>query len=140
VRWNGTPVPNTPAKITWELVPPRPVAGEPFDIVIHWSDAEASYPTGVSWCMPESSAHGTGGLCADGFGPPFCEAHGVWNLTSPHGGSGDARFTRTLPAGTYRFDWGVALSSIDPKSSLPCQPDPYPDHAFVSDRFVVAVP
>ena len=144
LRWSRAPGPNTPAKVGWDLVPSQPIAGQPFDIVAYWSDAEASYPVSESWCMPgtpSTSGGGPGtvsGLCSDGAFQAPCGAYGVWDPPAAHGGSGEVRFTRTLPAGSYNFDWSVVLSSIDPAKSSSCQPDPYPDHAFVSGQFTVA--
>jgi hypothetical protein len=130
LRWSVEPV-GTSASATWRLEPAAPAAGEPFDLVISWSDAEASRSVTSSWCMPSGDGHSN--VCGDGLVAP-CGHHGLWAPTPPAGSTGEVRYPMTLEAGIYFFDWSSMLGSTDS-----CEvPDPWRETVAVAGSFTVA--
>jgi len=132
--WASQPV-NAPPVVTWETVPAQPVTGQPFELVIRWSDDGASHGEPGSRCLPVDSG---GGLCADAGVPWPCDAYGAWEPAAPTPGSGEERLSFQFDEpGEYRWDYSMILRSV-PDDGIGCEPlDYWADHWFVNGTFDV---
>lgn len=139
VRWASEPQAATTATVAWELVPARPVAGEPFELVIRWADAEAHLVADATSCLPSNDGVPGQSQCEDRWTLP-CDAYGMWPVPAPRPGGGETRHAVSLPAGSYPFDWSVTITAADQTVDGCLPPDPYLEAVRIAGHITVVEP